>query len=57
LLAQSDKHPIEEVGARSRSLMPWVQKKNIKGAQAAYYEVGILMTTRVSWLAQHLWTE
>jgi len=36
LLAQSDKHPIEEVGARSRSLMPWVQKKNIKGAQAAY---------------------
>ena len=36
LLEQSEKHPIEEVGVRLRSLMPWVQKKNIKGAQAAY---------------------
>jgi ketol-acid reductoisomerase len=36
LLEQSKKYPIEEVGVRLRSLMPWVQKKNIKGAQAAY---------------------
>jgi ketol-acid reductoisomerase len=36
LLEQSEHHPIEEVGVRLRSLMPWVQKKNIKGAQAAY---------------------
>jgi ketol-acid reductoisomerase len=36
LLEQSERHPIEEVGVRLRSLMPWVQKKNIKGAQAAY---------------------
>ena len=36
LLEQSENHPIEEVGVRLRSLMPWVQKKNIKGAQAAY---------------------
>jgi ketol-acid reductoisomerase len=36
LLEQGEKHPIEEVGVRLRSLMPWVQKKNIKGAQAAY---------------------
>ncbi len=31
-------HPIEEVGARLRSLMPWVKKRNIKGAQASYAE-------------------
>ena len=36
LLEQSKNHPIEEVGVRLRSLMPWVQKKNITGAQAAY---------------------
>jgi ketol-acid reductoisomerase len=36
LLEQGKNHPIEEVGVRLRSLMPWVQKKNIKGAQAAY---------------------
>jgi ketol-acid reductoisomerase len=36
LLEKSKNHPIEEVGVRLRSLMPWVQKKNIKGAQAAY---------------------
>jgi ketol-acid reductoisomerase len=29
-------HPIEKTGARLRSLMPWVKKKNIKGAQADY---------------------
>jgi hypothetical protein len=36
LLEESEKHPIEEVGVRLRSLMPSVQKKNINGAQAAY---------------------
>lgn len=29
-------HPIEKTGTRLRSLMPWVKKRNIKGAQAAY---------------------
>ena len=29
-------HPIEKVGQRLRSLMPWVKKRNIKGAQASY---------------------
>ena len=36
LLAAGQKHPVEKVGERLRSLMPWIQKKNIKGAQAAY---------------------
>ena len=36
LLKAGEKHPIEKTGARLRSLMPWVSKKNIKGAQAAY---------------------
>lgn len=36
LLKAGEKHPIEKTGARLRSLMPWIQKKNIKGAQAAY---------------------
>ena len=36
LLKAGEKHPIEKVGARLRGLMPWVSKKNIKGAQAAY---------------------
>jgi ketol-acid reductoisomerase len=36
LLAAGQKHPVEKVGLRLRSLMPWIQKKNIKGAQAAY---------------------
>ncbi|MDP0502019.1 MAG: ketol-acid reductoisomerase [Verrucomicrobiota bacterium JB022] len=30
------KHPIEEVGVSLRSMMPWVKKANLKGAQAAY---------------------
>jgi ketol-acid reductoisomerase len=30
------KHPIEKTGARLRSLMPWVKKRDIKGAQAGY---------------------
>jgi ketol-acid reductoisomerase len=29
-------HPIEKTGQRLRALMPWVKKRNIKGAQAAY---------------------
>jgi len=36
LLAAGTKHPIEKTGARLRGLMPWIGKKNIKGAQAAY---------------------
>lgn len=36
LLAAGAKHPIEKTGARLRGLMPWIGKKNIKGAQAAY---------------------
>ena len=36
LLKAGEKHPIEKTGARLRGLMPWIQKKNIKGAQAAY---------------------
>ncbi len=36
LLADGTKHPIEKTGARLRGLMPWIQKKNLKGSQAAY---------------------
>ena len=36
LLKEGEKHPIEKTGARLRSLMPWIPKMNIKGAQAAY---------------------
>jgi ketol-acid reductoisomerase len=36
LLADGEKHSIEKTGTRLRGLMPWIQKKNIKGAQAAY---------------------
>ncbi len=36
LLKKGEQHPIEKVGARLRGLMPWIQRKNIKGAQAAY---------------------
>ena len=36
LLKQGENHGIEKVGARLRSLMPWMQKRSIKGAQAAY---------------------
>ena len=36
LLKEGQEHPVEKVGARLRGLMPWIQKKNIKGAQAAY---------------------
>ncbi len=36
LLSNGEKHPIEKTGARLRALMPWISKKNLKGAQAAY---------------------
>ena len=36
LLKAGEKHPIEKTGAKLRALMPWIQKKNLKGAQAAY---------------------
>jgi len=36
LLKKGEKHSIEKTGAKLRALMPWMGKKNIKGAQAAY---------------------
>ena len=36
LLAAGEKRPIEKTGAKLRSMMPWMQKRQIKGAQAAY---------------------
>lgn len=36
MLKEGEKHAIEKTGQRLRNLMPWVPKKNIKGAQAAY---------------------
>jgi len=36
LLKKGESHPIEKTGQRLRSLMPWVQKRNIRGAQAEY---------------------
>jgi ketol-acid reductoisomerase len=36
LLKQGENHPIEKVGTRLRALMPWLAKRNLKGAQAAY---------------------
>jgi ketol-acid reductoisomerase len=36
LLKRGEKHSIEKVGARLRGLMPWMKKRQIKGAQAAY---------------------
>ena len=36
LLKKGENHPIEKVGAKLRALMPWMQKRRIKGAQAAY---------------------
>ncbi|MCP5540010.1 MAG: ketol-acid reductoisomerase [Akkermansiaceae bacterium] len=32
-----EEHPIEKVGKRLRGLMPWLKKRDIKGAQAAYH--------------------
>jgi ketol-acid reductoisomerase len=36
LLADGEKHPIEKTGAKLRSMMPWLAKRNLKGAQASY---------------------
>ncbi|WP_018290355.1 ketol-acid reductoisomerase [Verrucomicrobium sp. 3C] len=36
LLQQGADHPIELVGARMRSLMPWLKKRDVSGAQAAF---------------------
>jgi ketol-acid reductoisomerase len=36
LLKKGEQHSIEKVGERLRSLMPWMKKRQIKGAQAAY---------------------
>jgi ketol-acid reductoisomerase len=36
LLKAGENHSIEKVGSRLRSLMPWMQKRSIKGAQASY---------------------
>ena len=36
LLKKGEQHPIEKVGQRLRSLMPWIKKSNLKGAQADY---------------------
>ena len=36
LLKKDEQHGIEKTGAKLRALMPWMPKRNIKGAQAAY---------------------
>jgi len=36
LLKNGQKHSIEKIGARLRSLMPWMKKRSVKGVQAAY---------------------
>jgi len=36
LMKKGERHGIEKTGTRLRALMPWIKKKNIKGAQAAY---------------------
>src|SRR5260370_39737972 len=36
LLKKGERHPIEKLGARLRGLMPWMSKRSVKGAQAAY---------------------
>jgi len=36
LMKKGANHPIEKVGERLRGLMPWMKKRSIKGAQAAY---------------------
>ncbi len=37
LLAEGAKHPIEKTGARLRGLMPWIKKRDIKGAERDMY--------------------
>ncbi len=36
LLKTGEKHGVEKTGEKLRALMPWMPKRNIKGAQAAY---------------------
>jgi len=36
LLKKGESHPIEKTGAKLRAMMPWMKKRQIKGAQAAY---------------------
>ncbi|MDB6024911.1 MAG: ilvC [Verrucomicrobiales bacterium] len=36
LLKKGEQHNIEKVGARLRSMMPWMKKRSIKGTQAGY---------------------
>jgi len=36
LMKKGEEHNIEKVGARLRGLMPWMKKRRVKGAQAAY---------------------
>ncbi len=36
LLKEGEKHTIEKTGQRLRGLMPWLAKRNIKGAQASF---------------------
>ncbi len=36
LLKAGEEHPIEKTGERLRGTMPWIKKKNLKGAQASY---------------------
>jgi ketol-acid reductoisomerase len=36
LLRKGQKHSIEKIGARLRSLMPWMKKHSVTGVQAAY---------------------
>ncbi len=36
LMKEGEEHQIEKTGQRLRGMMPWIKKKNLKGAQAAY---------------------
>jgi ketol-acid reductoisomerase len=36
LRKEGERHSIEKVGARLRSTMPWIKKRDIKGTQASY---------------------
>jgi ketol-acid reductoisomerase len=36
LLKKGEQHNIEKVGARLRSMMPWMKKRSVKGVQASY---------------------
>ena len=36
LLKDGEKHGIEKVGSRLRGMMPWMKKRKVQGAQAAY---------------------